>query len=70
MIEAMLGPVSSATRDFNPWFPIIVGTVMLLIGWTRYLQLDPRKRVPLEKLIQVSIICAGFVGLGLWRLLR
>jgi hypothetical protein len=66
----MLGPLSSASRDFDPWYPILLGAGLMIVGWVDYLRREQNKRAPLEKMLYVSLICAFFIGLGIWRLLQ
>ena len=59
--QMMLEPVS-ASRDFNPWYPILLGTGLMVIGWADYLRREQNKRASLEKILYVSFICAFSSG--------
>jgi hypothetical protein len=65
----MLGPASSATDDFNPSFPIAVGTVVMIFGWAHHLRQPRHTRAPVNDLLYVTAVCAVFIAFGVWRLL-
>jgi hypothetical protein len=66
----MLGPISQGTHGANPWFFIVGGSVWLAVGWTMYLNQEPEKKVPLDKMLQFSAFGSGVIGVGIWLLFR
>jgi hypothetical protein len=68
----ILGPVSGAAQGgrVNPWFSILVGGSFLVYAWMTYFRKKGQKGVTLGSVLFASAICAVFLGLGIWELLR
>jgi hypothetical protein len=66
------GPVSNAAHggSISPWFSIGVGAFVLVGLWIRYLRARKQTKVPLGTLLGISAICAVFIVVGVWELLR
>jgi hypothetical protein len=66
------GPVSNAAHgaSVNPWFSIGVGTLVLAGVWFRYLRARRKTKVSPVALLEISAVCAVFIAIGIWELLR
>jgi high-affinity Fe2+/Pb2+ permease len=73
-VLAIFGPVSSANNEPSPGFALFLlglGLYVLIYLWYRYFTAqDDKPTPPLENMIFISLIACGFIGTGIWELIR
>lgn len=59
---------SSAEKALGHCVPILMGSLVLFLGWLRYLQGDLPPRIKLIHMLDFSVLAFVMTGVGVWEL--
>lgn len=68
----ILGPVYDAAHggSGNPWFPIGIASVVLVVAWIEFFRRRTKTKGPIIALLGISAICAVLIVSGILQLLK